>query len=394
MRQTLGAFCPDTEVHLDGAPDGPLRGLTFAAKDLFDIAGFITGAGNPTWIETHEAAPTTAPTVAALLDAGARLVGKTVTDELAFSLIGHNVHYGSPLNHRAPDRYTGGSSSGSASAVAGGAADAALGTDTAGSVRLPAALCGLFGFRPTHGRLPMAGVLPLAPGFDTVGWFARDAGTLAGVGRVLLGVDGGGGAWRPHGIRLVEDAFALVDPGVRMALAPAVDAVTAALGPPRDVSLSRCGLEDWAESFRVLQGREIWATHGDWITRHRPDFALDVAERFAWTATVTAEAAAEAREFRADVEAQLDALLADGNLLCLPTSPAIAPYRHATPEELSRFRARALPLLCVASLGGLPQVTLPLAELDGAPVGLSLIGRRGADEVLLDAAIRAAEAAM
>ena len=112
----LGAFCPHISLDIPGASQGPLAGLTFAAKDLFDVAGHTTGAGNPTWLATHPPATTTAPAVQALLDAGARLVGKTVTDELAFSINGENAHYGTPLNAKAPQRIPGGSSSGSASA--------------------------------------------------------------------------------------------------------------------------------------------------------------------------------------------------------------------------------------------------------------------------------------
>ncbi|HYD32864.1 MAG TPA: amidase [Azospirillaceae bacterium] len=393
MRKNLGAFCPWLDLRLAAVTAGPLSGLTFAVKDVFDVRGVTTGGGNPTWAETHEPATATAPAVLALLEAGADLVGKTVADELAFSLIGHNTHYGAPVNPKAPDRLTGGSSSGSASAVAGNAADTALGTDTAGSVRLPASLCGLFGFRPTQERISVAGVLALAPTFDTVGWFARDAATLARVGHVLLG-GCAGKPERPRGLRLVEDAFAHADPAVRTALIPAVDGVMAALGAARDVTLSSRGLDTWAERLRIILGREAWSTHGAWITAHRPVFAPDVAEQFAWAATVTAKAAAEAAAFRARVADDLDRLLADGSLLCLPTLPATAPYRHARPDELATFRLRSLALLCIASLAGLPQVTLPLAEADGCPVGLSLIARRGHDHALLAAAEWAAESAL
>ena len=195
----LGAFVPAPQPHIAGAADGPLAGLRFAAKDIFDIAGYVTGCGNPDWARTHGPATAHAPTVSALLDAGAELVGKTVTDELAFSLNGQNFHYGTPTNVNAPGRIPGGSSCGSASAVAGGLVDTALGSDTGGSVRTPASYCGLFGLRPSHGRITLDGVMPLAPSFDTVGWFTRDAGLLRRVGAVLL--DGEGGRperWRPR----------------------------------------------------------------------------------------------------------------------------------------------------------------------------------------------------
>ncbi|MDP6620082.1 MAG: amidase family protein, partial [Nitrospinota bacterium] len=172
--KNLGAFCDWTEVHLPGKAGGPLAGLRFAVKDLYDVEGHVTGRGNPDWLATHGPAESTAPAVARLVEAGATMIGKTITDELAFSLFGENFHYGTPVNTRAPDRVPGGSSSGSASAVAGGLVDFAVGSDTGGSVRVPASFCGILGIRPTHGRISLEGCMPLAPSLDTVGWFAND----------------------------------------------------------------------------------------------------------------------------------------------------------------------------------------------------------------------------
>jgi amidase len=184
--EAASAFCAHATTFRGGSPGGPLAGRRFAVKDLFAIAGHRACFGNPDWLSTHWAAEATAPVITWLLDAGAALVGTTVTDELAFSLTGENPHYGTPPNPAAPGRVPGGSSSGSASAVAGGLVDFALGTDTGGSVRVPASHCGIFGFRPTHGAVSPAGVLPFSPSFDTVGWFARDADTLAAVGDRLF----------------------------------------------------------------------------------------------------------------------------------------------------------------------------------------------------------------
>ncbi len=178
MTDPLGAFVPGVDVRLPGRPGGPLAGLTFAAKDLFDVQGFVTGCGNPDWAATHPVAERSAAAVEALLDAGAALVGKTITDEISLGLLGVNRFYGTPLNPRAPDRVPGGSSSGSASAVAGGACDIALGTDSGGSVRVPASFCGLFGLRPTLGRIDARGMMVQSPTFDTVGYFTRDAADI------------------------------------------------------------------------------------------------------------------------------------------------------------------------------------------------------------------------
>src|SRR5262245_33450969 len=199
-------------LRLAGAASGPLAGTTFVAKDLYDVRGWRTGGGNPDWERTHEPATETAPAVVRLLEAGASLIGKSCTDELAFSLDGINVHYGTPLNPRFPDRLPGGSSSGSVSAVAAGLCDFALGSDTSGSIRVPASYCGVYGFRSSHGAVAIDGVVPLAPAFDTVGWLARDARMLARSGRVLLGHEGALAASGFTALHVVDDAFALVDP--------------------------------------------------------------------------------------------------------------------------------------------------------------------------------------
>src|SRR5271166_643281 len=222
FRDTLNAFCSHSIATLRGAPAGPLAGLKFAAKDLFDIAGHVTGAGNPDWLALHPPAGRTAPVVQALVDAGADMVGKTHTDELSRGIFGENAHYGTPINPRAPGRVPGGSSSGSAAAVAGGLVDFALGTDTGGSVRIPASFCGIFGIRPTHGRLSLEGVVGQAPSFDTVGWFAREAEILARVGEVLLGAQVVR-APRPRRLIVATDAFAIAEGATAAALYPAVE---------------------------------------------------------------------------------------------------------------------------------------------------------------------------
>src|SRR5271156_1120025 len=187
MRDPVNAFVPGPRIRIDGAPAGPLHGLSFAAKDLFDVAGVPTGGGNHDWARANPVPTRHAWAVQTLLDAGATLAGKTITDEESLGILGENAFDGTPLNSAAPDRVPGGSSSGSAAAVAAGLCDTALGTDTGGSGRGPASFCGLYGIRPTHGRLNLEGMLPQAPSSDTTGWFARDAATFALVSRVLLG---------------------------------------------------------------------------------------------------------------------------------------------------------------------------------------------------------------
>ena len=378
-RDQLGAFCRHTHVELQGASSGPLAGLAFGLKDIFDVAGHKTGFGNPDWLRTHEAATAHAQVTKKLLDAGANLAGKTHTEEMAFSLTGENAHYGTPLNVRAPERIPGGSSSGSASAVAGGLVDFAIGSDTGGSVRGPASFCGIYGIRPTHGRISLEGVCALAPGFDTCGWFARDADMMARVGEVLLG----GKVAKPGRLLLAQDAFALVMPNAVQALQSALERVTRVLGQAEPVTVSAEGLSAWFDVFRVLQFAEIWDTHRDWVTREKPKFGPVIGHRFEVVAKSDPAEVARMVPRREAIAAQLDQLLADNAILLLPTVPDIAPLKNSTPEQTTAFRERAMGMLCISGLGRLPQVSLPLATVQGYPLGLSLIAAQGNDEMLL-----------
>ena len=376
------AFVPYPDVPVPHAGTGPLAGLSFGVKDLFDVASFPTGGGNPLVLALSGTKDRTAPTVQKLLDAGARLAGKTVTDELAFSMNGNNAHFGAPVNGAAPERITGGSSSGSASAVSSGLCDFALGTDTGGSVRAPANHCGLFGLRPTHGRVSLAGALDLAPSLDTCGWFAREAQTFARVADVLLGADP---QPLPAQVRLLwpADVWALLDPAVRAALDGAVQHVQSLLGTaaPVDAVLESFDAMYW--NFRYIQGREAWMTDGPLIERHAPPLGPGVAERFAWSRAVTDEQVAIARAFRARYQHHLGQLLGHDGVLVMPTMPDIAPLRSAPESSLEDYRNRAIQMLCIAGLTGFPQVSMPLAQRDGAPLGLSLLGPAGSDRSLI-----------
>ena len=382
----LGAFVRANQIAVNGSDSGSLRGLTFAVKDAIDIAGARTGFGNPEWLRTHPPATKSATAVQRLLDAGADMVGKTHSDELAYSLTGENVHYGTPRNPRDASRIPGGSSNGSAAAVAGGLVDFALGTDCGGSVRLPASYCGILGFRPTHGRIPLDGVIPFGPSFDVVGWFARNAGILRSVGDAILDP-----APEPRPFRRVliaRDAFGLVDPAIAAALARPVAEVVERIGASVEVVVCPTDLDHWREVFQTIQAAEIWQNHGDWVRRNHPGFGPGVRERFEAASHVSASDLARSRAERADIVRHLDELVGEGDVLVLPTSPRVAPLRNLPVAEVEvAYRNQAVALLCIAGLGGLPQISLPLGEAEGLPLGLSLVGRRGSDEALLDLAV-------
>lgn len=375
------AFRDYGELNLSLGGDGPLAGLTFGVKDLFDVAGVPTGVGSPEWLATHPVPTRTAPAVQRLLEAGARLVGKTCTDEMAWSLAGQNHHYGTPPNPAAPGRIPGGSSSGSASAAAAGLVDFSVGSDTGGSVRLPASFCGLFGLRPTHGRIDIDGAVPLAPSYNSVGWFARDGRVFAKVGLALL--PDASPLRLPSRLLIAEDMFALAGPEVHSALAPALAVVQSLLGPAVQIDLAGGEIAVWRNAFRLIQSSEAWACHGAWITATRPAFGPGVRERFATAATLDEAEVEAARRLRAAIRVRLDGLITPGTVVLIPSAPGIAPLLGVGEAELEAFRAKSLALLCPAGHAGLPQISLPLATRDGCPLGLSLIAARGDDEMLL-----------
>ena len=377
MHPLEDGFLPGPRLTLPGG-DGPLGGLSFAAKDLFDVAGAPTGASNPDWGRTHPIPTEHAWMVQKLLGAGAGLVGKTITCEISFGILGFNQFFGTPPNPAAPGCLPGGSSSGSASVVAAGLADVALGTDTGGSVRVPASLCGLYGIRPTHGRLPFIGVCRQAPSFDTAGWFARDALTFSRVSEVLFGE--ALPAPTAPALLLAEDGFVAADAEVTEALMPVVAKIEALLGPAQRLTLGEPGeLTLWNDQRNIIQRAEAWAGIRDWIDRENPTFAFNVARNLAFGSTITPAQVEVARIARHRVVARARMLLEGGAILCIPTTPFTAPPLGLSLSQTDGLSGRIGVLTSFAGLAGLPQLNLPLARAGGKPIGLSIIGWRGAD---------------
>ncbi|MDI4648482.1 amidase [Cohnella hashimotonis] len=373
------------DIKLEPTGSGLLDGIAFAAKDVFAVKGYIQGAGSPDWSRTHTAAAGHAHAIERLLASGARLNGMTHTDEMMYSLNGENYNYGTPINPKAEQRIPGGSSSGSAVAAAAGLADLAIGTDTGGSVRIPSSYCGVYGFRPTHGRVSMDGVVPLAPIFDTVGWMSSSAKLAAHAGEVLLEQTAGqrDELSLPRRLLVAEDTLRAADQPTQAALMPLIDELAASFGQTERITIAEEGLEAWMRIFKLLQGVDIWQTHGLWIEQARPRFGPGIAERFAWTRTIADADCVREREAMADIRARLAALLGDDTLLAIPTATGPAPLRNTPLAQMEQLRIRTQQLSCIAGLGGLPQITLPWANVGGCPVGLSLIAGPGQDLKLL-----------
>jgi len=361
-----------------GAQGGELRGLTVAVKDLFAVAGHRIGAGNPTWLAESPTELTNASVVQSLLAMGANITGIVQTDEFAYSLGGTNVHYGTPRNPAAPGRTPGGSSSGPASAVALGLVDVGLGTDTAGSIRVPASYCGLYGFRPSHGVLAVQGLLPLAPSFDTVGWLAGDAVTFQRVAEGLLPPTDVVPLSR---MLLADDVFALADPDVEVAVRRFARALAARLELRLEVVPSLCEgeLDHWLVAFTLVQAAEAGQVHGQWLSTHPHALEPEIAERFARGKVITAQQRADAERVLMRAAGLLRDRLSPGTVLIQPATSTPAPPTASSGADKALLRAGTLGLTCLASIAGLPALVLPGPTVDALPVGVCLVGPRGSD---------------
>ncbi|XP_021817545.1 amidase 1 [Prunus avium] len=389
--------------------DLPLSGLTFAVKDIFDVAGYVTGFGNPDWARTHPASESTAQAVSAILRGGATCNGKTVMDEMAYSINGENKHYGTPINPCAPDRVPGGSSSGSAVVVGGDLADFSLGTDTGGSVRVPASYCGIFGFRPSHGVISTSGVIPMAQSFDTVGWFARNPAILNRVGRVLLQLSDMNPVG-PTQLIIADDCFQLSSIPSNRVKQVLVDSVEKLFGghvikhanlgdvvkdkvPSLNCFLDKGNagqeynipsLAALSSAMRLLQRYEFKNNHGEWVSTVRPDLGPGIAERV-WEAVRTTDENVDVCHFvKNEFRAALTDLLGDFGVLAIPTVPGAPPKLQTDPTTLETFRARAFSLLSIAGVSGFCQVSIPLGLHDDLPVSVSLLAKHGLDGLLLN----------
>ncbi len=356
--------------------NGPLSDLTFVVKDLFDVAGHVTACGTPDRAREARKAVATAPSVLVPLMNGARMLGKSQTDEVACGMFGMNPHFGTPINPAAPDRAPGGSSSGSASAVAAGLCDFGIGSDTGGSIRVPASFCGIYGLRTTFGRVSVAGVMAMAPSFDTVGWLARDPVTLRRVAESYFGPVAESGAPR---LMIARDAFDIPVNGIGEALLK----VAAELGGAREVTLYAEGVEHWLDTFRPLQLQDLWSTLGGWCTEPGRTLSEAVDQRIELSSTVDPAAHATAVVRREALTDRIVDLLGDDGLMIVPTAHDLPPLLEAGVSAQIAFREKTLALTCVASLCRLPQINIPATRVEGCPVGLSLIaGPRGEARLL------------
>jgi len=378
-QDTVHCLVPENlDNPLPGATEGTLVGLKFVAKDLFDVIGHRTSNGSPDFHRHSSPSEENAEAISKLLKAGASLIGMTICDEFFYSLTGANEHYGTPINTRAPGRLPGGSSSGSAAAVAAGLADFSLGSDTGGSVRIPASFCGLWGIRPTLGRVSLRGARAMAPSFDTVGWFANEGALMLRLGQVLL--EGDHENTEIKQVFIGMDAIEKSDSAVATTVLEWIEHKIAVKKP---VTISPDGLDDWWETFRVIQAGEVKSTNLPWVRDHGASLGSGIKERFLMAESLSQIEIDSARENQKIIVKHLKNLITPGSAFIIPTAPCIAPLLDEDATVLDAFRANTMALTCIAGLGGLPQITMPAVTVDGFPVGISILGSHGSDEQLL-----------
>ncbi|AWF80057.1 amidase [Microbulbifer sp. A4B17] len=361
-----GVFCEHGPRYLTLSDSGPLTGVRLAVKDIFQLKGEKNTAGSPEWFNTHPPANKTALSLQQLLEAGSTFTGFTHLDELAYSMQGSNLHYGSADNPKLPGYFCGGSSMGSAAAVASGTADIGLGTDTGGSVRVPASYCGLFGIRTSHSLIPTDGVIGLAPCFDTVGWFSQTPSLLVDVGKILIPSQHLSTNKVTH-LVICPEISQLADTPIQAAIQEFIPTLNnqfpiCEIKHLPDIEL----LGELANVFRILQGRAIANTHGDWLRKYRPVFSKDIATRITMALSITDDEISWANEKRQQWCKLMETLLPDNSsVLLVPTTPTTA-IKKGTDSESSKVqtnRQRLLGLTAIAGLWGAPQCHLPLFSI-------------------------------
>lgn len=376
----FNAFIQYGQPYIAGETNKPLSNFSFGIKDIFDVAGFQTAFGSPDWLNTHPVATQTAPVVLDLVQQGATLVGKTHTDELTYSILGINAHYGTPTNPNYPNRIPGGSSSGSAVSVAGKLVDFAIGSDTGGSVRTPASFCGIYGIRPTHGRISLENARPLAKSFDTLGWFSRDPEILFEVGKSLLKNE-----FKPNGqaIEVIapKQAWEIIPDELRRLALNRVQEIFVRNNVVNK-DLPSLNLKSWANTFSIIQASEIWQEHGAWAAKHFENLGPGIKDRFLFASKIDPSIAKQALDERIKIQDLLNSIL-DNKFLLIPTVADIAPLLNSAKNQLEDFRQKSFQLLCIAGLGGLPQISLPVVSSSEGALGISLVGPKDSDLELL-----------
>jgi amidase len=381
-----GAFVRRFERPMSATGRGALDDWTLAVKDCFAIGGVPLTAGSAEFADWHGLPTVDGWAVAALRSSGARVVGTTAMHELAYGITGINLGQGTPKNPMVEGAIPGGSSSGSAVAVAAGLARIALGTDTGGSIRAPASLCGIWGYRPTHGLLPLTGCVPLAPSFDTVGAMARDGADLSVLCEILwAATEAGPLADGPpiERVWIVEDAIESANNDLQRAIEASASRLSTSGVRVRELRLNV--MDEIRETQAPLQGAEAWATHQQWIEQLSPKIGDDVAKLLRIGSERTSQELLAAQSERQRLVAALHDRIGTDHALLLPAALGAAPQLSDfdDPDRSLANRRGMLTLHNVATIGGFPAVAFPIQSEEQLPLGAQLVGPRGRDRELV-----------
>ena len=359
---------------------GLLSNLNFVIKDMCDVKNLKTSCGNPVFFKKCDFANGYAPFLKDLLNEGPVLKGITVCDEFFYSLIGENGHYGTPTNLNAPSCVPGGSSSGSAAALTTDLYDFSIGSDTGGSVRIPASFCGLIGMRPTHNRINTKGVYPMAPSFDTVGWFANNPEIFQKVGNVLLNnIERSNVDFKQYVV--AEDLLELCDAEVQDNFNNYINVNIPNINKTRLSTNTKAII---ADNFRILQGAEVKENIIPWIENNKPNISPEIRSRIDMASKITDIEVNRALIFRKTLIDEIKKSLPEGTIAVFPTSPFSAPKSGQDDESLGSFRKRLMELTSIAGMTSRPQITIPRLKDKSGPVGISLLGWKYSDEILLN----------
>ena len=360
--------------------EGILNNLNFVLKDMCQIKNLKTSCGNPDFYKKCEPALEHAVFLKKLLNEGAILNGITVCDEFFYSVIGENSHYGTPKNLNAPNCVPGGSSSGSAAAMTTNKYDFSIGSDTGGSVRVPASFCGLLGIRPTHGRIESTGVFPMAPSFDTIGWFANDVKTFKNISAVLLNKKNASSISFSKYV-IAEDILELAEKDIQYQFNNHLKILFPNL---QKIRLSKFNKAEIANNFRILQGGEINEHVIPWIKENNPYISQEINNRIEMASKITTDEIIAAKSFREALILEINNSLPEGDIALFPTTPFSAPTCGQTDEALGSDRKKIMEMTSITGMTSRPQISIPKFKGKTGPVGISILGWRNSDEILLN----------
>ncbi len=359
---------------------GTLKKLNFLVKDMCKVKDHRTSCGNPDFYQKCIPADDYAPFLKEILKAGATLKGITICDEFFYSLIGENSHYGTPANFNAPGCVPGGSSSGSAAALTTNLYDFSIGSDTGGSVRVPASFCGLFGIRPTHNRINTDGVYPMAPSFDTLGWFAKDIDIFKKIGCVLLNLNEKTEVSFKEFV-IAEDILELASPKIVKLFNNYINDKFPEI---KKIRLSKHNKEEIADNFRILQGGEIKENIIPWILVNKPKISPEINNRIEMAMKITTDEINKAQKFREKLKVEIDKSLPKGIIALFPTTPFSSPKCGQSDEQLASYRKKLMEFTSIAGMTSRPQISMPKFRDNTGPIGISLLGWQYNDEILLE----------